>query len=403
MLGRTLTKVADGRLADLPLTFRFWDGSELRLGAEPRAATVLVRGRAAVSRLVRHPSPLGLASAWVIGELDVEGELDRVLELRRRLKGARLTAADRIRMAIAALGVAGPAALRPPAVPASAARQHGRPHSLARDRSAIHHHYDVSNRFYELLLGPSLSYSCARFESSEDSLETAQAQKHDLICRRLELQPGERLLDIGCGWGSLLLHAVRNYGARGVGVTLSERQAELARERVRDAGLSDQIEIRIADYRELRDGPYDKVASIGMYEHVGAGNYGTYAGTIQALLRPHGLFLNDGIARLFSPPRRGPTFIGRYVFPDGELLPITELLRALERAELEIRAAESLREDYALTLRRWYSNVERHRDQARGEIGEQRVRVWEAYLLGSAQAFEDGEITNFHVVAQRRR
>jgi cyclopropane-fatty-acyl-phospholipid synthase len=398
---RTIANIGGGRLTELPLAVRFWDGSELDLAGEPRLATLSVRAPSALARVIREPSALGLARAWVTGTLDLEGDLDAVLALRRRLSGVRMTALDRARIALAALRVTGPALLQPLPVPSSEARQSGRRHSLARDRDAIRHHYDVSNRFYELLLGASMSYSCARFASPEDSLEAAQEHKHELICSKLELARGERLLDIGCGWGSLLLHAVRHHGVRGVGVTLSERQAEFARERVRSEGLSDQIEIRIADYRELTDGPYDKIASVGMYEHVGAANYDRYLRTIVSLLREGGLFFNDGIARLFSTPSRGATFITRYVFPDGELHPLTALLSRMERSQLEIRHVQSLREDYAHTLHRWYSNLMRSRAEAQAEVGEERLRVWQAYILGSAQAFADGDITNYHVIAQR--
>jgi cyclopropane-fatty-acyl-phospholipid synthase len=386
----------------LPLALRFWDGSELQLGSESQPPTVLVRGPSAIARLVRDPGSLGLARAWVAGGLDVDGDLDAVLALRHVLERIRLTFADRLRLGAMALRFAGPKLFEPLPVPAAEARPIGRRHSLARDRAAIQHHYDVSNRFYELLLGPSMSYSCASFRTREDSLEEAQEHKHEVICRKLELQPGERLLDIGCGWGSLLLHAVRHHDVRGAGVTLSERQAKYARQRVRAAGLSDHIEIRIVDYRQLDDGPYDKIASVGMYEHVGAANYDTYVQRVHALLRPDGLFLNDGIAKLFSSVDRRSKFIARYVFPDGELNPLTSLLSRIERAGLEIRGVQSLREDYARTLRRWYANLQRVREEAQAEVGEERVRVWETYILGSAQAFAAAEITNFHVLAQRR-
>ncbi len=399
---RTLSRIGGGQLLNLPLALRFWDGSELRLGSQPEPPTLLVRGPSTVARLVREPGTLGLARAWVTGGLDLEGDLDELLALRQPVEHVRLTIADRVRLAATALRVAGPALLEPLETPASEARQRGRLHSLTRDRAAIRHHYDVSNRFYELLLGPTMSYSCASFTTADDTLDEAQERKHELICQKLALQPGERLLDIGCGWGSLLLHAARQHGVRGVGVTLSHSQAELARERARTEGLSDQIEIRIADYRQLDDGPYDKIASVGMYEHVGAANYDIYIQKVQSLLRPEGLFLNDGIAKLFSSVRRRNKFIRQFVFPDGELNPLTSLLLRIDRMGLEIRDVQSLREDYALTLRRWYSNLELAREEAVADVGEQRVRVWEAYIIGSAQAFAAAEITNYHVLAQRR-
>jgi cyclopropane-fatty-acyl-phospholipid synthase len=241
----------------------------------------------------------------------------------------------------------------------------------------------------------------ALFDSPADSLESAQERKHELICSKLALRPGERMLDIGCGWGSLLIHAARNHGARGVGVTLSGAQAELARARVREAGLSDRLEIRVADYRTLADGPYDKISSVGMYEHVGLSRYGAYARAVRSLLRPGGLFLNDGIARLFSPPRRGKTFISRYVFPDGELHPLAALIGSVEREGLEPRGVECTREQYARTLRCWHANLAAARAEAEAEIGAERARVWELYMLGSALAFDGAEITNYQLLAQR--
>src|SRR5207302_5438704 len=218
--------------------------------------------------------------------------------------------------------------------------------------------------------------SCAYFETDGDTLEAAQERKHELICRKLRLLPGERLLDIGCGWGSLLLHAGEHHRARGVGVTLSESQAELARRRVREAGLSDLVEIRVADYRELRDGPYDKIASVGMYEHVGRAELGRYAAAVSKLLRPGGLFLNHGITRLTSEPPRSDTFISRYIFPDGELHPVTEIQAAMQAAGLEVRDVESLREHYPLTLRRWLANLESGRERALSIVGPERERAW---------------------------
>ncbi len=209
------------------------------------------------------------------------------------------------------------------------------------------------------------------------------------------------MLDIGCGWGSLLLHAVHHHGVRGVGVTLSQAQAELARERVRQAGLSDHIEIRVTDYRRLSDGPYDRIASIGMYEHVGRSHYREYTRKVRSLLRPGGLFLNAGVARLHSSLERGPTFINRYVFPDGELHPLSALIAGLEQAALEVRALESWREDYGRTLRCWHRNLVANRAAMELEVGPERTRVWELYTLACALAFDDGEITNYQLLAER--
>jgi cyclopropane-fatty-acyl-phospholipid synthase len=273
--------------------------------------------------------------------------------------------------------------------------------SLARDRAATRHHYDVSNRFYQLVLGPSLVYSCAYFASPDDTLEAAQERKLELICSKLNLRQGERLLDIGCGWGSLLIHAATRYGSSGVGVTLSEPQAELARKRIAEAGLQGRVEIRVQDYREISDVSFDKVASIGMYEHVGRAQLDRYVRTVTCLLRPGGLFLNHGITRLTPHAPAPDPFFTRYVFPDGELHPVIDVMTSMHAAGLEIRDAESLREHYPLTLRRWAANLAAHREEAIAEVGPQRERVWRLYMLGSALGFEDGEISIYQVLAAR--
>jgi len=381
----------------LPVTLRFWDGSVLEGGAP----LVEVRDPAAIAYVLRSPNQIGLARAWVSGAVDVPDDQD--LEAILRLRGSfhiELGKLDLARLAASAARIAGPALLKAP-IPAVEAPRTGRLHSLTRDKAAIQHHYDVSNRFYELLLGPSMVYSCAYFAEPGESLEAAQARKLDRICRKLRLQPGERLLDIGCGWGSLLIHAAREYGVSGVGVTLSEAQAALARERVADAGLSDRIELRVQDYRELSDGPFDKVSSVGMYEHVGRGELGHYTTAVHALLKPGGLFLNHGIARLHSDPPAADTFIYRYVFPDGELSPVTDVMGAMQDAGFEVRDVESLREHYPLTLRRWVANLATHQAEATAEVGQQRARVWRLYMLGSALGFEEGDVTVYQVLTAR--
>ena len=381
------------------MTVRFWDGSEVRSG-RPEAA-VVVRDPAAIAHLLRAPGQLGLARAWVDGSLDVEGDLEAVLRTRDAFASVHLSARDRARMAQAALRLVGPKMLRPPPIPPTEARVTGRRHWLARDRDAVRHHYDVSNRFYRLLLGPSMVYSCAYFDRPDDTLEAAQERKLDLICRKLRISAGERLLDIGCGWGSLVIHAAARCDADAVGVTLSEPQAQLARERVANAGLEDRVEIRVQDYRRVTDGPYDKIASVGMYEHVGRAELGRYARVVMGLLRPGGLFLNHGITRLVPHRPEADAFIARYVFPDGELHPATDMLGAMQAAGLEIRDVESLREHYPLTLRRWVGNLAVHRDEAIAEVGPQRERVWRLYMLGSALGFEAGEISVHQSLAAR--
>jgi len=382
----------------LPVTLRFWDGSVLEGGAP----VIEVRDPAAIAYVLRSPNQIGLARAWVTGAVDVPTDAD--LEAILRLRGTfhiPLSNLAIARLALAAARIGGPALFKRAPIPAIEAPRTGGLHSLMRDKAAIRHHYDVSNRFYEQLLGPSMVYSCAYFADAGETLEAAQARKLDRICRKLRLQPGERLLDIGCGWGSLLIHAAREYGVQGVGVTLSEAQAELARTRVAEAGLSDRIEIRVQDYRELTDGPFDKVASVGMYEHVGRGELARYTAAVHELLVPGGLFLNHGIARLHSEPPAADTFIYRYVFPDGELSPVTDVMVAMERHGFEVRDVESLREHYPLTLRRWVANLTGAWDDAVAEVGEQRARVWRLYMLGSALGFEEGDVTVYQVLSAR--
>ncbi|HJS93702.1 MAG TPA: cyclopropane-fatty-acyl-phospholipid synthase family protein, partial [Solirubrobacteraceae bacterium] len=344
---------------------------------------------------------LGLARAWVDGSLEVEGDLEAVLRTRKAFARVELTTVDRARLAQAAVRALGTRLLHPPAIPAIEAHLNGRRHWLARDRAAVRHHYDVSNRFYRLVLGPSMVYSCAYFATPGDTLEAAQERKLDLICRKLRLREDERFLDIGCGWGALVMHAAAHYGARGVGVTLSEPQAELARERVAHAGLTDRVEIRVQDYREIGDGPFDKIASVGMYEHVGRAELAHYAGRVAELLRPGGLFLNHGITRLVPHTPEPDPFISRYVFPDGELHPLADVVGVLQGAALEVRDVESLRDHYGPTLRRWVANLGAHREEAIAEVGEQRERVWRLYMLGSALGFEAGEISLHQVLAAR--
>jgi len=397
-----LGRMRGGRLASVPVTLRFWDGSELRPPAGVGSVGVVRVRRPAIGHLVRQPNQLGLARAFVTGALEFEGDLEPLLGERHRIHRApALTPVQHLAGALAGLAVVGPSAIRDARPPATEARPRGRRHSPARDRRSVRHHYDVSNAFYRLLLGPSLVYSCAYFATPDDDLDAAQARKLELICRKLRLAAGERLLDLGCGWGSLVLHAARHHDVRAVGITLSEPQAALARERIRAAGLADRCEVRVADYREVDDGPYDKIASVGMYEHVGAAQLDVYAATIARLLRPGGLALNHGISRLHSAPPNGKTFVWRYVFPDGELPPLAAVIAALQHAGLETRDVESLREHYALTLRRWLANLEASREQAVAEIGAERERIWRLYLLASAVAFDDADIAVNQVLVAR--
>ena len=383
----------------LPAAVRFWDGSEFGPG-EPGSVedTIVVRNKRGLTYAVMRPDQVGIARGWVSGDIELEGDLERVMMAGSKLYGFDFTAREKLEAARLALAV-GAVKIPPPKPPETEAKVSGGLHSLRRDRQAISHHYDVSNEFYRLILGPTMVYSCAYFESEDDTIEEAQTRKLDVICRKLDLQPGERLLDIGCGWGSLLIHAASNYGVRAVGVTLSEEQAKLARERVSAAGLSDMVEVRIQDYREVSDGPYDKISSVGMYEHVGSSQLDNYMATVKNLGRPGGLALHHGICRMQDDEEQPNTFITRYVFPDGELHRVATVVAALEKSGQEMRDAESLREHYALTLKRWVANLAAHKDEAIAQIGEERERIWRLYMTASIGAFERGDVSIHQIVA----
>ncbi|GGX92383.1 class I SAM-dependent methyltransferase [Streptomyces fructofermentans] len=395
--------------APLPVRIRAWDGSE---AGPPEAPVLVVRNRRALRRLLWRPGELGLARAWVSGDLAVDGDLYAVLDMvaglvwergedARTLRGAL---ADReVRAAVRGLvRMAGPPL--PPAPPREEVRRRTHLHTRRSDRRAISHHYDVGNDFYELVLGPSMVYSCAYWQSPESTLEEAQGDKLELIARKLDLKPGTRLLDVGCGWGSMAIHAAREHGASVVGVTLSQEQAAYARKRVADEGLTDRVEIRVQDYRDVGDGPYDAISSIGMAEHVGSERYLAYARALFALLRPGGRLLNHQIGRR---PRRDESayeideFIDAYVFPDGELAPVGRTVSQLETAGFEVRDVESIREHYGLTLRHWVANLEAGWPEAVRLTSPGRARVWRLYMAASALAFERNRIGVDQVLAVR--
>ncbi len=402
----------------LQLRVRTWDGSSL--GPADAPATIVVRSRAALVRALQRPGQLGLARAFVVGDLDVEGDLIQALELASSLEGVVPSAAQWA----ALLRAAGPGLAVPRRAPAEEVRLRGRVHSRGRDRRAVTHHYDVSDGLYRMILGPSMTYSCALWSSPSDTLEAAQEAKHALVAAKLGLSEGTRLLDVGCGWGAMLEHAATRCGARGVGVTLSEPQQRWASKRMADAGAD--IEVRVEDYREVADGPYDAISSIGMSEHVGEANLAGYFGKLFGLLRPGGRLLNHAISSLPALRRRArwPTpvpavrsllgraepnrsafapdsFVARYIFPDGELVEVGAAVSAMQRAGFEVRHVESLREHYGLTLRRWLANLEESWSAAVGEVGERRCRAWRLYLAGAAWSFETGRIGVHQVLAVR--
>ena len=397
-----------------------YDGSSAP-GADGAAVTLVVRHRDALTRMLTHPGELGLARAYVAGDLDVEGDLDALFTLPG-LSPASLARPAVVRAALELLGRDGLTPLPPPSIEA---RPRGVLHSRARDRAAVTYHYDVSNDFYELVLGESMTYSCAVFRSPDDDLADAQRRKVDLVARKLALRPASRLLDVGCGWGTMAIHAARTFGARVVGVTLSAPQAQYARERARREGLADLVDIRVCDYRDVDDEPFDAISSIGMSEHVGRRGLDGYVDRLYSLLRPGGRLLNHAIGRPVADgnaPRsrttaaarqvkvalglRGPSrihspFIERYVFPDGELHEAGTMVSLLQARGFEVRHLESLREHYALTLRRWIANLESHWDDAVAAAGEARARVWRLYMAGSAVGFERHNLEIHQVLAVR--
>ncbi|MGQ0831457.1 MAG: class I SAM-dependent methyltransferase [Microthrixaceae bacterium] len=375
---------------------QLWDGSAF--GRVDGAGTLTIRSADALRRIIWAPGELGLARAHVAGELDVEGDVIAVVAALRDAKpdhlGPRiLPVALRAARRVGALG-------RPLPPPPEEARVRGRRHSKRRDAQAVRHHYDVGNDFYELVLGPSMTYSCAYFNRPEALLAEAQAAKHELVCRKLGLQdrPAARLLDVGCGWGSMAMHAAAHHGASVVGITISPEQADHARARVDRAGLRDRVEIRLQDYRDLGDEEFDAISSIGMFEHVGKVRMREYFQTLATHLSSGGRLLNHAISSTAGSRLRGRSFTGRYVFPDGELLDVGDVVLAMEGVGLEVRDVESLREHYARTLRAWVSNLEASWDAAVALVGEARARVWRLYMAGSAVGFEDGGISIHHVL-----
>ncbi len=397
LVGRLDSRAEGGRA----FTLAFWDGSELP-PTEPRADSPTLRfaKRDALVRMVREPNELGMARAWVSGELEVDGDLELALDLTEKWRHAPIKPSDAV-PALKAARKLGLLRRNQPPPPEAEAKVSGRRHSASRDQEAISHHYDVSNEFYRRMLGETMVYSCAYFGSPEDTLDQAQTRKLDLVCKKLELKPGDRLLDVGCGWGSLLIYAAHHYGVQAVGVTISEEQAELARERIRQAGMQDSCEVRLQDYREISDGPYDKIASVGMFEHVGRDNLPVYLASVRKLLAADGLFLNHGIVRIGEDHQMHPkSFTQRYVFPDGELHTQAIVIEAIEGAGFELIDDESLRPHYAETLRRWAINHDSDREAAISEIGPERERVWRLHNYGAALGFDRSRLSVHQVIAR---
>ena len=399
---RLAAVVRDAAGIDLPVRVRAWDGSE----AGPAGGPVLVvRNRRALRRLLWAPGEMGLARAYVTGDIDVDGDIAdgfrRAWAMPAGSRPASTGLRDKARAVTVAarLGAIGP----PPRPPASEARLSGRLHTRGRDRAAIAHHYDLSNDFYRLLLDEHMAYSSAYFTHDGQSLHDAQSAKLDLICRKLELKEGDRLLDVGCGWGSLILYAARNYGVHATGITLSAEQRAFITERVAEQGLSDKVDVRLQHYREFADPPesFDAVSSVEMGEHVGEQHYPGYVDVMQHALKPGGHLLLQQMSRREGTAPGGGPFIESYIAPDMHMRPLWQTIRHVESGGFEIRGVEAMREHYVTTVDRWLETFEDRYDEFVALQGEEVARVWRLYLVGGGLAFEQGRMGVDQILARK--
>ena len=379
---------------------RLWDGTVWTSNPEASSAagvTLVLTHPGSLRRALLRPSELGLAECYVANDIDIEGNTELLLSVGDWLLRQKRTLLDKLRLGRRLLRLPGN---RSRAAAQGRAHLEGAEHSQARDRAAITHHYNVSNEFYRLWLDERMLYSCAMFASEDEYLDTAQERKLDMICRKLRLQPGEKLLEIGCGWGGLILHAAQKYGVEAHGITLSQPQADLANERIAVAGLADRCRAEVCDYRDLdASAAYDKLVSVGMVEHVGTEKLPQYFDVAWRLLKPGGAFLNHGIGDTsHRPPKKNKGFIRVYVFPDIDLSPINTILAGAEASGFEVRDVESLREHYTMTLRHWTGGLERRRQEAIREVGERTYRIWRLYLAACANWFEKGFISVYQAL-----
>jgi len=374
---------------------RCWDGSTWGDSVHPRFTFVL-KHPGTLRRMLLGANEVTLGEGYVFDDFDVEGNLEAAFEFGEHLITRERDLSTKLHL--------GALLMKLPIQAHSAVRDvaphfAGAVHSRQRDQRAVSYHYNQSNDFYSLWLDHRMVYSCGYFTSGDEDIHTAQEQKLDYICRKLRLRPGERLLDVGCGWGGLILHAAQKFGVRAHGITLSERQAELAQARICDAGLDDRCRVEIRDYRDLdATVPYDKLVSVGMFEHVGEDCLPEYFRKAWELVKPGGVFLNHGIAASALFKRKGPSFIDKYVFPDGDLVPLGATIRAAEACGFEVRDVESLREHYARTLRHWVRRLESHYEDARSLTSETVYRIWRLYMAGCARGFARGRVNIYQVL-----
>ena len=393
-----LRREIEAALPRRPFAIRFWDGTTVP-ATQDGVPTFEFRSPQALAHVLRAPGELGLGRAYVLGLIDVD-DIEGALRIVDTFEAPKLSPAQRARLGLALVRACG--LVKPPRPPASELRLTGERHTIGRDRSAVRYHYDAGNEFFELFLDPSMTYSCAYFKGGASTLEEAQRAKLELVCAKLGLKEGERVLDVGCGWGSFAIHAAKHHGVRVLGVTLSDRQVELGRRRAVEAGVQDLVELRLADYRELPGLNFDAISSIGMVEHVGEERIDLYMRTLNGLLRPGGRLLNHGIAKLmdFDTKDEG-AFSERFVFPDGVPLPLSRIELAPERAGLVTRHVEGLAADYAKTISYWISSFEERHDDAVRLAGIERARVWRIYLRAARAGFETGWASVYQVLADK--